>query len=146
MGAMTAQAADQSLEFDLAALLDFMRGVGAPVRHVEGMQGIGLRRRGALVAAVVFERFNGRNIWCHIAAIPGRHWLTRYGLMACLAYPFMVCGVDRLTAQVVASNRDAVRFVEHVGFVEEARLRGAASDGGDVILFVLWKKDCRYVV
>lgn len=143
---MIDQAADQSLEFDLAALLTFMRGVQSPVRHTEGMQGIGVRRRGELVAAMVFERFNGRNIWCHIAAVPGRHWLTRYALLVGFSYPFKVCGVDRMTAQVVASNLDAVRFVEHVGFVEEARLRGAASDGGDVILFVLWKKDCRYVV
>jgi len=143
---MEQQAPAQSLEFDLPELLAFMRDAQSPVCYSDGMQGIGLRRHGVLVAAMVYEHFNGRNIWCHIAAVPGRHWLTRYALLACLSYPFKVCGVERMTAQVMASNRDAIRFVEHVGFVEEARLRGAASDGGDVILFVLWKKDCRYVV
>jgi hypothetical protein len=46
---------------------------------------------------------------------------------------------------VDASNLEARRFNEHLGFREEARLTGAAADGGDVVLYVLWKRDCRFI-
>ena len=44
-----------------------------------------------------------------------------------------------------ASNTDARRFNEHLGFREEARLMGAAADGGDVLLYVMWKEECRFL-
>jgi hypothetical protein len=46
---------------------------------------------------------------------------------------------------VDASNTDARRFNEHLGFCEEARLIGAAADGGDVLLYVMWKAECRFL-
>jgi RimJ/RimL family protein N-acetyltransferase len=57
----------------------------------------------------------------------------------------VLCGVDRLSGYVDASNTDARRFDEHVGFQEVARLKGAAPDGGDVILYVMWRQDCRFL-
>jgi len=109
------------------------------------MIGIGLRKGGELVAGVIYEGFNSRNIWMHVAAVPGRAWLNRAYLMTCFAYPFIQLGVDRISGYVHASNLDARRFDEHLGFEEEARLKGAAPDGGDVIIYVMWKKGCRYV-
>ena len=50
-----------------------------------------------------------------------------------------------MSGYVDASNTDARRFDEHVGFQEEARLHGAAPDGGDVIIYVMHKKDCRFL-
>lgn len=111
----------------------------------EGMTAIGLERDGALVAGAVYEGFNGQNMWVHLAGLPGRSWLNREFLQAGFRYPFIQCGVHRLSGYVNASNTDARRFDEHVGFQEEARLRGAAPDGGDVIIYVMRKEDCRYV-
>ena len=113
--------------------------------RADGMQSIGLRRNGALQAGVVYEGFNGRNIWIHVAAVAGAHWLVRQYLKACFYYPFVLCGVDRVSGYVNASNADARRFDEHLGFKEEARLRGAAPDGGDVILYVMWRDQCRFL-
>ena len=48
--------------------------------------------------------------------------------------PFAVCGVNRVSGYVNA----------HLGLREEARLRGAAPDGGDVIIFAMWRQDCRH--
>jgi NifB/MoaA-like Fe-S oxidoreductase len=39
----------------------------------------------------------------------------------------------------------AREFDENLGFQQEAVLKGAASDGGDVILYVMRKEDCKYV-
>lgn len=116
-----------------------------PVPATSGMKGIGLEKDGRLVAGVLYEGFNGRNVWMHVAAEPGGRWMTREFLRYAFHYPFNEMGVERVSGYVEASNEQARRFDEHLGFVEEARLEGAASDGGDVILYRMWKKDCRYV-
>lgn len=134
-----------SLDFELANVLPFVKGLIPGFAEVENMRAIGLRRDGVLVAGAIYEGFNGRNMWVHLAGLPGRAWLNRDFLRAGFHYPFITCGVERLSGYVNASNTQARRFDEHVGFQEEARLKGAAPDGGDVILYVMWRKDCRYV-
>jgi len=114
------------------------------LQPIGGAKGIGLERDGKMVAGVLYEGYTHHNIWMHVAAEPGSHWLTRDFLRAVFAYPFVQLGVDRVSGYVDASNTAARRFDEHLGFQEEAVLKGAARDGGDVILYVLWKKDCRY--
>lgn len=111
----------------------------------ERMVGIGLRRDGELVAGVIYEGINRNNLWMHVAAEPGRRWMTLDYLRAVFAYPFKVCGVRRVSGYVDESNADARRFDERLGFREEARLRGAANDGGDVIVYAMWREECRYV-
>jgi RimJ/RimL family protein N-acetyltransferase len=109
------------------------------------MKGLGLERDGELVAGVVYEGFNGKNVWMHVAAEPGAKWMTREYLRYCFHYPFNEMGVQRVTGYVEASNELARRFDEHLGFRQEAVMKGAATDGGDVILYVMWKDECRYV-
>jgi RimJ/RimL family protein N-acetyltransferase len=116
-----------------------------PIQCVAGMKGLGLERDGELVAGVVYEGFNGKNVWMHVAAEPGAKWMTREYLRYCFHYPFNEMGVQRVTGYVEASNELARRFDEHLGFRQEAVLKGAATDGGDVILYVMWKDECRYV-
>ena len=53
--------------------------------------------------------------------------------------------MDRISGYVNESNEVARRFDEHLGFHEEARLKGAAPDGGDVLLYVMWRDDCRFI-
>jgi len=132
------------LDFDTNAVFTFMCSKH-PFSQVEGMQCIGLRRDGSLIAGVMFEGNNGRNLWMHVAAEPSKHWLNRAYMAACFGYAFAQCGVDRVSGYVNESNHAARRFDEHIGFKEEARLKGAAPDGGDVLLYVMWKKDCKYV-
>lgn len=133
------------LDYDLDSVLPFVQTRMGGLDRSERMTAIGLRRSGELVAGVIYEGFNGHNMWAHVAAEPGRRWLVREYLFACFAYPFIVCCVDRLSGYVNASNTEARRFDEHLGFKEEARLRGAAPDGGDVILYVMWRDECRYL-
>ena len=133
------------LEFEIGSVLPFVQSLIPGIAANDGMRAIGLRRDGELVAGAVYEGFNGRNIWVHLAGLPGRCWLNRKFLQAGFHYPFVTCGVERLSGYVNESNTDARRFDEHVGFKEEARLKGAAPDGGDVILYVMWRQDCRYL-
>lgn len=60
-----------SLEYDLDAVLPFMQGLIPGLARSQDMRAIGLRRGGRLVAGVLYEGFNGRNLWMHVAAVPG---------------------------------------------------------------------------
>lgn len=115
-----------------------------PVPVVAGMKGLGLERDGELIAGVLYEGFNGVNCWMHVATSPGKKWTLEY-LRYCFYYPFVELGCKRVSGAVDASNAVARRFDEHLGFKQEAVLQGAAADGGDVILYVMRREECRYV-
>jgi RimJ/RimL family protein N-acetyltransferase len=103
-------------------------------------KGIGLLKDGVLVAGAAYDKYNGRNIFVHqrIDAKP-----TKAYWRAIASYPFEDLGCSRMTVTVEASNAKSLKLVTHLGFVEEARLSGAAGDGGDFILLVLWKENCK---
>lgn len=136
--------ATHELEYDTEALLAFVRRFEPGVLRREGMVGIGRRRRGEIVAAAIFEQIGRRNAFLHLAG-DGPAWLTRGFLRAVATYAFVVCGLARVSATVRESNHACRRLAEHAGFELEARLSGAAEDGGDVLIYVLWAKGCRYV-
>lgn len=116
-----------------------------PMAMVEGMKGVGLEKDGKLIAGALYEGYNGHNVWVHLAGAPGRKWMNRQFLWYGFHYPFNEMGVKRLSGYVNASNTDARRLNEHLGYEEEARLKGAAPDGGDVILYVMWRENCRFL-
>lgn len=116
-----------------------------PMQMTAGMKGIGLERDGSLIAGVLYEGFNTHNVWMHVAShIPGA-WLTRSYLRICFEYPFVQVGVRRVGAQVADSNLASRRFIDRLGFVREATIHGAARDGGDIGLYVMWRDDCRFI-
>lgn len=135
----------QALVYDTPRVAAFVRSLLPGMRASEDMVAIGLERWGRLVAGVLYEGINQHNAWMHVAAEPGARWLTRDYLRACFAYPFKVCGLRRVSGYVDANNEASVRFCRHLGFREEAVLRGAAVDGGSVIVMVMWRTECRFL-
>ena len=63
----------------------------------EGAIGIGLEEDGELIAGVVFNMYTGPSICMHVAAVPGKRWMTREYLWRCFAYPFVQLGCRRIT-------------------------------------------------
>ena len=104
-------------------------------------EAIGLKRNGELVAGVIYENWNHKSIWCHIA-IEGR--LTPEYLAAIFDYPFNTCQVEKIIVPVGSENEESLRLVKKMGFAEEARVKDGMADG-DLILFTLAKKDCKYL-
>ena len=96
-----------------------------------------------LVAGVAYTDFNSANVFMHVVGI-GKRWLRREFLRACFDYPFNRLKVARVTGAVAASNMAARRFDEHLGFTLETTLQGAHPTG-DLLVYVLWKKDCRWL-
>lgn len=133
-----------ALEYDAEVMRAFMQERIPGLCLPPNATFLGWRKGDEVVAGAAYEGFNGRNVWVHLAGV-GKTWMSRDFLRAGFAYPFLVCGVDRLSGYVNASNVQARRLNEHFGYQVEATLHGAAPDGGDVLLYVMWRKDCRYV-
>ena len=122
------------LIYDVDAVYAFLKERIPGLMRTEGAVAIGWQRDGVLSAGVVFENHNGRTVWAHVAVDKP---LSREFLRAFLAYPFRVCGVDSVRGYVLASNVELRGLAKRLGAVEEAALKGAARDGGDVIIFTL---------
>jgi len=106
---------------------------------------IGLASDGEIVAGVVYCAHSGANVITHIASDGSRAWLTPAYLGAIFRYPFIQLGCARITAIVRADNADSRRFVTHLGFVEEGRMRRAEADGTDLIIFGMLRSECRFL-
>lgn len=124
-----------------------MRFVAERVGEKElfGYSAIGLERDGELVAGVLYEQHNGPNVMMHVASDRSRRWMTPAYMAACFRYPFLQLGVHRVSALVRYENNDAHRFLNALGFTQEGLLREAASDGTDLVLYGMLKRECRYL-
>lgn len=94
-----------------------------------------------IIAGVIYENWNRRSVVAHMA-ITGR--LTRKFISAIFRYPFEQCGVHKVILPVSSANVKSNRFVRHLGFTEECRIRDA-DPGGDIILYTLEKSACRFL-
>jgi len=106
--------------------------------------GLGWVKNNELVAGVVFNDWNGVNINAHVAAVPGKQWMSRQFLWTCFDYPFNKLKVKRVTGLVGEGNTVARKFDEHLGFIEETRCKNAHPTG-DLIIYVMWKENCRWL-
>jgi len=100
----------------------------------------GLERDGEIVAGVVFDHYNGSSIAAHIA-IKNKFCLTKEFLQVCFSYAFDEAQVIKILGFVVSTNHDARRFNEHLGFVLEGSLEGAAP-GGDLLIYTMTRDQC----
>ena len=107
----------------------------------ERSNALGLEKNGELVAGVIYENWNHKSIWCHIA-IDGR--LTPRYLAAIFDYPFNICQVEKIIVPVGSDNEESIRLVEKMGFAEEGRIKDARPEG-DLILFTLARDACRFI-
>lgn len=108
----------------------------------EWCEAIGLEDDGELLAVVVFNLYSGADIAMHIAAVPGRRWMTREFLRVAFRYPFVQLGCRRVSGYVPASNADAQRFDEHLGFRREGLMRHALPDD-DIIVYGMLREEAR---
>lgn len=134
----------KEIVFDNQRVFDFVTTF-FPVNESAGVKGIGLANNGELIAGVLYDDWNGTNIWMHVAAEPGKRWLTREYMRVCFAYPFIQLQCKRISGWVEASNYEARRFDEHLGFRPEAVLSGAGRNEDDVIIYVMRREECKYV-
>lgn len=104
---------------------------------------IGLEDDDKLVAGVVYSDYNGSNITAGIAG-EGRNWMTREFLWFMFYYPFIQAGAKRITACVEQTNIVSQQFVEKLGFELEFAMKDAGKTG-DLLIYRMLRKDCRYL-
>lgn len=102
---------------------------------------IGLQKNAKTIAGVIYENWNKRTVFCHIA-VEGR--LTKSYLKAIFDYPFNVLNVEKIIVPVVKDNEKSIKLVQNMGFAEEARIKDGAPSG-DIIFMTLARKDCRFL-
>lgn len=106
---------------------------------------IGLAADGRLRAVGVYNTLSIIDGHFSLASDRQPGWLTRAYLVALFTYPFIQLRKERMTAVVDVSNRDSLRLTRHLGFREEGRMREAAPDGGDRIMFGMLRRECRFI-
>lgn len=104
--------------------------------------GIGCHSNGILYSGLAVEGWNGHNVLVH-----QRHERrsSREFWKRAARYIFDELGCQRCTGLVAASNDMVLSFNKHIGFEHEATLKGAADDGGDLCVLVLWRDKCRFL-
>jgi RimJ/RimL family protein N-acetyltransferase len=132
--------------YDLDRVFACVHSIMPSLHRADNMQAVGWEADGRVIAGAIFEGYNGRNMWAHIAGSEeDTRWQNRRFLKAGFVYAFNIARVDRLSGYVYEGNERARRLDEHLGFKEETRLKGAAPDGRDVIIYCMRREDCRYV-
>ncbi|NBS82342.1 MAG: hypothetical protein EBT59_10150 [Betaproteobacteria bacterium] len=64
-----------AFDFSLTRVPSLMRSYQPSLKLAEDMIAMGLTRDGELVVGVLFEGYNGKNLWMHVAERPGKCWL-----------------------------------------------------------------------
>jgi RimJ/RimL family protein N-acetyltransferase len=106
---------------------------------------IGLARNdGTLVAVVVYDSFSRADCNMHIASDGSGHWMTKQLVLHAFAYPFVQCGLRRVTGLVPAKNTRALEFDLKLGFEVEGLCRNALPDD-DIIVLGMTRDRCRFI-
>ncbi|WP_414448558.1 GNAT family N-acetyltransferase [Burkholderia sp. 22PA0099] len=135
----------RSLVFDRHDEVNLFVASRTGEERYDDARAIGLAKDGELVAGVVFQGHNGPNLLMHFALGASRHVITPAFVAAAFLYPFAMLRCRRVTGLVRVDNPEAQRLDEHLGFVREGVMRGAAGDGTDFILYGMLRDECRYI-
>jgi RimJ/RimL family protein N-acetyltransferase len=92
----------------------------------------------------IYDRFEACDCHMHMFSDGSRRWVNREALYTMFAYPFLQCGLRRVTGRIGAKNSQSLRVARSLGFVEEGVCTDALPDD-DVIILGLLRKECRFL-
>jgi len=117
-------------------------GIKAPVGFCRAMSTVD--DHGEFVFVVVLSNFTPTNIDMHTAAVSGATWATPRASIRMFnevfGYAFDTLGALRVTGLVKATNKEARRFDEHLGFKLEGTMRKAFA-GDDLCIYGFLAED-----
>jgi RimJ/RimL family protein N-acetyltransferase len=106
-------------------------------------QGIGIEKNGEIVCGVLFEDYNGQSIQIHVALKEGAR-MTREWFNTLFGYAFNQLKVKKIMGVVDSTNKKALQFDTHIGFVVEATIKDAGKHG-DLIILTMTRQQCRFL-
>ena len=105
---------------------------------------IGLEQDGELIAGILIDSYvRGARCSMHCAG-EGRRWLNREFLFACFDFAFRQLDCKVIINTVDSDNEASLRFTEHIGFSEVARIPEGGGDC-DLVIFAMQRKTCRWL-
>lgn len=107
-------------------------------------QAIGLHRNGELVAAVLYDSFNGRSVQMHVASDGSKRWMNKAFLLMAFDLPFNQWRVNKIIGLVDSTNAEAIAFDRHLGFVQEHVIDGAGPNA-DLVILSMTRQQCRFL-
>lgn len=109
-----------------------------------GYQGFGVEQDGELIGGVIIDGIlEGARCSVHCAG-KGKRWLTRELLFVVFDYIFRQLNCKVAINTVDADNKESLRFTQHIGYTELARVPDGALDC-DLVIFIMRRDDCRWL-
>lgn len=94
-------------------------------------------------AVAVLERVSEDGAYIHVAA-RNAHAMTPKFLAQVFYDAFVYLNLPRITGLVPVSNKAALKFDRHLGFVTEGLMRKACN-GEDLVILGMLKEECRFI-
>lgn len=130
----------QIIDRDHHRVGDWMRAMGSAC-YRDGATCIGLERKGRIVAATMYDYFNGASVFAHIA-IQGP--ITRQWLWYIFYYPFVQMGANIIFGMVPEGNLKSAAFAKRLGFTL-AHAVADADPSGMLLFFTMRRDECRFL-
>lgn len=112
----------------------------------EDARAIGYQRDDAIRAVAVADTWSTTNAFVHIVSDGSRRWMSREFAIRWLAFLFLQAKLPRISCIIAETNEPSLRFTRRFGgWVEEGRIRRAAPDGSDIILFGMLREEAPWI-
>jgi hypothetical protein len=103
---------------------------------------IGLEKDGNMVCVTGYNHFNGKSCHGHYYhkggyVPPSYIWYVHY-------YPFVQNSLDILIGIVSSANKAIIKLMLRLGYIFNGLIKGACPEG-DLMIYTLNKKDCRFL-
>lgn len=112
-------------------------------RYRPDAKAIGSQVGDKLTSVVVYDNFSECDCNMHVVG-EGAGWLTRELLFHGFHYPFVQCGLRRVTALVPAKNEKALKLDLNLGFHYEGCSLQALPDD-DIFILGMLRDNCKFI-
>lgn len=128
----------------LAALLERHAGVQKST-DLKVMGWVDPENLDEVLMVVGFNSFIGKTCQIHVAMLNGFHSTPREVLRVAFSHAFDEFKVEKLIGIVNSKNERAMNYDFRLGFKEMFRMPGMHDHGGDIVMLVMTRGDCRYL-
>lgn len=118
---------------------------GAGVQPSPELMMVGWVIGNQLVMVVGFDTFIGKTCHIHVSMAKGFNFTPKKMLKEVFEFAFNEKKLKMLVGVVNSRNEAALKYDLHLGFEESVRFPEMHDDGGDIVVLVMRREQCRYL-